>query len=101
MWRNRTGEPELEFDDIQGDILVGLQKDFEWFVCFKILDVDKFRDFAREKLLRRLSSAADALESELKLQAHKKAGLTEKLRIAGLNIGFTQPGLEKLGFPDT
>ena len=53
MWSdqdNSDTEPQLEIDDIQGDILIGLQKDFEWFVFFQITDLDKFKEFARNNL---------------------------------------------------
>jgi len=33
----------LDLDDIQGDVPIGLQKDFEEFVFFKILEKDAFK----------------------------------------------------------
>jgi Dyp-type peroxidase family len=93
---SREAEPQLDIDDIQGDILVGLQKDFEWFLFFRIVDLDKFQDFARKRLVPRVSSAADALQWESALQGGKKVGQTPKLPFLGLNLGFTKPGLDKL-----
>src|SRR5262249_4232865 len=96
MWQNLMNGPQLELDDIQGDIVVGLQKDFEWFLFFIIDNAAKFREFARQNLLSKLSSAGRALQQERELQPHKAAGHTDKLPIAGLNIGFTGSGLRKL-----
>ena len=37
------GENQLNVDEIQGDVLVGLQKDFEWLIGFSIADVPAFK----------------------------------------------------------
>jgi Dyp-type peroxidase family len=96
---SRDAELQLEIDDIQGDIVVGLQKNFEWFIFFNIIEPDSFRVFARKSLIPRISSAADVLQWELALQAGKKAGQTQKLPFVGVNLGFTKLGLDKLGAP--
>jgi Dyp-type peroxidase family len=100
MGQYGSSGPQLELDDIQGDIVVGLQKDFEWFVFFTIDDAARFKEFARRTLLSRISSAAQVLKQEHELQAHKASGRNGKLPLFGLNIGFTRAGLEKLGIPD-
>jgi Dyp-type peroxidase family len=99
MWPDEASGPQLELDDIQGDIVVGLQKDFEWFVFFTIDDAAKFKEFARRRLLPWISSAAQVLRREHELQAHKAAGHKDKLPLCGLNIGFTSAGLKKLEVP--
>jgi len=99
MWQYGTGGSQLELGDIQGDIVVGLQKDFEWFVFFTIDDAARFKEFARRTLLSRISSAAQVLKREHERQAHKASGRNGKLPLFGLNIGFTRAGLEKLGVP--
>ena len=96
MWRYGTSGPQLELDDIQGDIVVGLQKDFEWFVFFTIDDAARFKELARRTLLSRISSTAQVLKQEHELQAHKESGRNGKLPLFGLNIGFTSEGLKKL-----
>ena len=54
-------EPQLESLDIQGDILVGLQKSFKWFLFFEIVDVLKFRSSVTRSLLPSISSAEKVL----------------------------------------
>jgi len=95
----RDVEPQLEIDDIQGDIVVGLQKEFEWFIFFNIIDPDKFKVFAQKRLVPKISSAADVLQWEFALQAGTKAGQAHKLPFVGVNLGFTKPGLDKLEAP--
>ena len=97
---DRNTEPQLELRDIQGDSVVGLQKDFEWFVFFEISDVAKFKDFAGKALLPRISTAAKVLEWEFAIAAHKNAHQAHKLDLIGVNVGFSKPGLEKLKLPD-
>jgi deferrochelatase/peroxidase EfeB len=99
MWQYGISGPQLELDDIQGDSVVGLQKDFQWFVFFTIGDTARFKEFARRTLLSRISSAAQVLKREHELQAHKESGHKGKLPLFGLNIGFTRAGLVKLGVP--
>jgi Dyp-type peroxidase family len=99
MSQYRTSGPQLELDDIQGDIVVGLQKDFEWFVFFTIDNAARFKEFARRTLLSRISSAAQVLKRQHELQAHKASGRNGKLPLFGLNIGFTIEGLKKLEVP--
>jgi Dyp-type peroxidase family len=94
------GEPQLELLDIQGDILVGLQKDFEWFLFFEVVDVAKFKAFVTRSLLPRISSAEKVLEWERAVKDHKAAGHKQKLSLVGVNAGFSTTGLEKLKAPN-
>ena len=65
MAYNRAdGEDVLALDQIQGDVLVGLQKDFERFVGFSILDAGEFKKFLMA-LVPLLTTAEKALEREL------------------------------------
>lgn len=97
---DRSQEPQLELRDIQGDILVGLQKDFEWFLFFKINDAAKFKEFLRTTLVPRITTAATAFERELQINAHKGARYKHKLNFIGRNIGFSFDGLTTLNLPD-
>jgi hypothetical protein len=76
--------------------LVGLQKDFEWFLFFTIQDVAKFKEFIRTSLVQRITTAATAFERELQINAHKAARYKHKLNFIGRNIGFSMAGLRKL-----
>ena len=89
-------EPQLEMDQIQGDILVGLQKDAELFVGFVILDVGRFKRFLSGL---RITSGLDALRAQASIEAMRANGGHGRLDIRGRNIGFTHDGLRKLGAP--
>jgi Dyp-type peroxidase family len=95
--RDSGAEPiALELDDIQGDILLGLQKLFERFIFFKINDLQTFQSALREGLAGRITSTADVRSREAQLAQHKAQGRTDPLPLVGLNLGFTRSGLLKL-----
>jgi galactose oxidase len=96
--RNR-GENQLDVDDIQGDILVGLQKDFELFVGFSIADAAAFRTFL-SVLTPRITTLRTTLEREFILNMRHHAAQKEVFTFIGTNIGFTAAGLKALGIPD-
>ncbi|WP_204165172.1 Dyp-type peroxidase [Methylobacterium radiodurans] len=89
-------DPHLRECEIQGDIIVGLQKDEEVFVFFKILDARKFRKVLRERLTDRITTTSSALARELQVKAYKREGHRHRLPLIGINIGFTHAGLETL-----
>ena len=97
-WRkpmvNRHAEEQLDLAEIQGDIVVGLQKKVETFVGFAILDVAKFKAFLKGL---HLTSARDALIAQRKIDAYKAAGGATLLDIRGVNVAFSFDGLKKLG----
>lgn len=91
---DRNTEEQLELNDIQGDILVGLQKEAELFVGFAIADVRRFKRFLCGL---HLTSAREALVAEQRIQAFKANGGRGLLDIRGINVAFTFDGLKKLG----
>lgn len=93
---DRSTEERLDITDIQGDILVGLQKKYETFVGFTILDLARFKAFLSGL---HLTSARDALVAQRRIDAYKAAGGTALLDIRGVNIAFSIDGLQKLGLP--
>jgi Dyp-type peroxidase family len=100
MAYDRTqGEDQLDVDQIQGDILIGLQKDFEWFVGFSIADVAAFRHFLKI-LAPRLTTTRKVLEREFTIAQQKKLGIKQIFNFAGINVGFTAAGLTALGVQD-
>jgi Dyp-type peroxidase family len=94
------GEPQLAVDEIQGDILIGLQKDFEWFIGFEITHVAGFKAFLKA-LTPRITTLRTVLEREftIALQKCKKEHKREVFTFVGTNIGFTAAGLRELGAP--
>ena len=93
---DRNSEEQLDLDQIQGDILVGLQKEAELFVGFRIANAARFKRFLAGL---HLTTAREALLAEDQIAAFKRDGGTGRLDIRGINIGFTRDGLEKLGVP--
>lgn len=88
--------PVLELHDIQGDVLVGLQKDFELFVFFEIVAVSGFKQSLRSSLSLMVTSVLLAKTREMLCDARRAAGQGTRLALAGLNVGFTATGLEAL-----
>lgn len=92
------GEPQLDVDEIQGDVLVGLQKDFQWFIGFSISDVPAFKSFLK-LVTPRVTTLRVVLEREFTLNMQTKVGTQVVFTFLGLNISFTISGLTKLGVP--
>ena len=89
-------EPQLELAEIQGDILIGLQKDAELFVGFVILDVIRFKRFLSGL---RITTCVDVKRADRAIRSFKLNGGRDHLDIRGINVGFTIDGLRKLGAP--
>ena len=92
--RDLTIEPRFAMDDIQGDILVGLQKDAELLQFFRITDVGVFKAFVRSLPV---TSAELALQREQAINAIKGHEPAVRLPTPGLGIAFTYEGLQELG----
>lgn len=93
------GEVQLQMNDIQGDILVGLQKDVETFIAFQIVNPKTFKAFLKD-FLPEITTAQKAKEREFLIEAQKAAHQRMRLNIIGVNIGFTFEGLGALGIPN-
>lgn len=96
MTFDRSTEEQLELADIQGDVLIGMQKDAELFVGFVIADVAKFKRFLSGLSV---TSAKDVKRADARIAAFKQNGGKGHLDIRGINIAFTLDGLKKLGAP--
>jgi len=86
----------LDLDDIQGDVPIGLQKDFEEFVFFKILEKDAFKLALRRDVIGRITSARQAQQRELAIARRHRLGEVRRDPMPGLNLGFTKDGLTHL-----
>jgi Dyp-type peroxidase family len=86
-------DPLIRTGEIQGDILVGLQKDEEIFIFFKILNADKFKNILHSKIIDRITTTEAALARELQVKAYRKDGHRQRLSLIGINLGFTHAGL--------
>ncbi len=90
------GSPALDLDEIQGDVLIGLQKNFERFIFFEIKNVQAFKHTLRHQIAPRITTTRTVHLRELELQEHKKQGDHTLLHLVGLNLGFTNNGILKL-----
>ena len=52
----QTNDPLLRLDDIQGDVLQGLQKNSENFVFFKIQDALAFKNAMKAHVIGRITA---------------------------------------------
>jgi hypothetical protein len=84
--------PALNLHEIQGDVLIGLQKNYERFIFFKIDEVAAFKSGLRKHLSHRVTSTLTVKAREFQLRDHKTTGGKEPLPLVGLNLGFTNTG---------
>lgn len=90
------GSPALNLDEIQGNVLLGLQKFFERFLFFEIADVSAFKAALGIQLASRVTSTTTVQAREAQLQSLANQGSADVLPNVGLNLGFTQSGIQKL-----
>lgn len=97
--------PQLPLDDIQGDVIIGLQKKWQRFVFFTISpnNLAGFKAALRGPILKAVTTAERAREREGELRDHKLAVAAGSVPpsgllvpMIGLNIAFTHSGLTKL-----
>jgi Dyp-type peroxidase family len=86
----------LDLHDIQGDILVPLQKDVENFLFIKIVDKISFKDLLKNYAVGKITNAQRAQQQELAIERQKELGQRELGEFVGLNLGFTKDGLSLL-----
>ena len=86
----------VDLDQIQGDVLIGLQKFAEQFLFFQIKDVAGFRSLLRKQIAPRITTTRTVQEREFHLRDHKNQGNTNPLPNIGVNVGFTASGIGKL-----
>lgn len=99
----------IDPNNVQGDVIVGLQKRTEAFLFLTIKkDSDSqlaFRRLLKSKLLPLVTTTQQVLETQRKIDESKrqtKPGQPKKmLPITHLNIAFSASGLKKLGVGDT
>src|SRR5215469_8895290 len=87
--------PQLELDDIQGDMPVGMQKNAELFLFFKITDAPRFKAVMRQYIVGKVTNTRTTVERERIIEA-RKAGRGLAGPWLGLNLGFTWEGLKQL-----
>ncbi|MBV8330380.1 MAG: hypothetical protein JOZ61_07930, partial [Verrucomicrobia bacterium] len=79
--------PALDLHEIQGDVLIGLQKNFERFIFFKIAEVAEFKSALRRRIAHRVTTSLTVKAREFQLRDHKTSGGKDPLPLVGLNLG--------------
>src|SRR5271166_3473474 len=86
----------LELDNIQGDVIIGLQKKAEYFVFFKIVDSAAFKQTVRLHIVKRITSARLTQQRDQVIAHDRSSGLHTGNPFIGLNLGFTHNGMTQL-----
>ena len=90
------GAPALDLDEIQGDVLLGMQKFFERFLFFEITGVNAFKSALGTQLASWVTTTTTVQVREAQLQDMANQCVPDVLPNVGLNLGFTQSGIQKL-----
>ncbi len=88
--------PRLELDDIQADLLTGMQKNAELFGFFKITDPPRFKAQLRQYLAGQVATTRMAREREARIRQRRRLQEAMSELWSGLNVGFTGSGLTRL-----
>ncbi len=86
----------LDLGDIQGDLLIGLQKNAEGFIFFKISDTPSFKWLLKQHVIRRITTAWEAQHREFVNRQHNAPGERSASAFQGVNLGLTRDGLSQL-----
>jgi Dyp-type peroxidase family len=91
-------EIEINFSNVQGNILRGFNKDHVRFIFFNIEDVKKARDwFSQLVEQKRIPSTADLIESAKKMKERWEYEPNFKPRETWIHVAFTSFGIIKFG----
>ena len=88
--------PPLDLNEIQGDLLIGMQKNAELFLFFKIVDVSRFRARLVDYVAPRITSARLVIERERRVAERRRAQRSRTELWPAMNLGFTRHGLTRL-----
>jgi len=92
----QTTPPELELDDIQGDVLAGMQKNAELFLFFTITEPVRFKVLVKQYIAGELTSGWRVLDRERLVTDRQQHGDRAAEAWLGLNLGFTNDGMTRL-----
>jgi Dyp-type peroxidase family len=86
----------LDLTEIQGDLLIGMQKNAELFLFFKITDPHRFKAGLAKHVSRCVTSALVVHQRERRVSERKREHQARTEAWMALNLGFTQTGLTQL-----
>jgi len=90
------GQPMLDLDEIQGDILESLPKNIENFAFFKIINTATFKSLVSLYVAGRITTAERVHQWQLVIERRKNVGHRIFDRFQGLNLGLTKDGITQL-----
>jgi Dyp-type peroxidase family len=97
-------EPELDVNEIQGNIIPGFSKPHQGVLALTISDVHRAKAWIRE-LVPDITTLAQCLESRIKIRAHRGLGIERRAMLditptdvddAWLNVAISRAGMDKL-----
>src|SRR6516225_2473087 len=88
--------PRLDLNEIQGDLLIGMQKNAQLFIFFKITETAAFKARTKEFVVGRMTSARTARERDRRVYERRSQQEAKTEAWLGLNLGFTWEGLTQL-----
>ncbi|POW10586.1 hypothetical protein PSTT_05956 [Puccinia striiformis] len=102
---SQSSSTQVDLTNIQGDIIIGLQKRYEafWFCTLNSdpYSIESFRQNLKSELLPLISTTQDVIDTQKEIDEYKRTpryGEAKKmLPITHVNIGFSYSGLKKLG----
>ena len=86
----------LDLDDIQGDVLIGLQKQAERFAFFTIADPARFKAVMRRHIVPLVTNTWAAQQRERTIGDRKRRRKAVHEPWFGLNFGLTRHGMTQL-----
>jgi Dyp-type peroxidase family len=86
----------LDLSNIQGDLLIGLQKNAENFIFFKLIGIPSFKTLVKRHVLGKITNSKQVKQREVFIQRHKSLGRRIGESFHGLNLGFTKDGITEL-----
>lgn len=89
-------QPSLDLDDIQGDVLLGLQKDAQAFLFFRIVNAAMFKRSINHRSLWDITNTRQVQHREFRIRRYQQLGRKTREGFYGLNLGFTKDGLDEL-----
>ncbi|KAI5475358.1 hypothetical protein MNV49_001589 [Pseudohyphozyma bogoriensis] len=84
------------FDDVQGDVIIGLQKRVQAFIFFSVTEVDAFRHILKHKIAPKVATTVTVQEAAQRIAAARSGGSRVWLPLTLFNVAFTAVGVKKL-----
>src|SRR5215471_15500948 len=66
--------PQLDLNEIQGDLLIGMQKNAELFIFYKIADTARFKALMREYVAGRVTNTWTAQQRDREVYENRRRG---------------------------